>query len=215
MFVSETFIMHLSTALFSNALLSTACAHKILFGRDLPPPIAANAENYADCAIAAWPPSNVGVELVPQLPDDEIREMVNEISAANIEATITKLVSFGTRHTLSIQNSSIHGIGAARDWIASELRKYAAESDGKMTVEVQSYVQPIASRIPFPVTISNVLATVKGSEDPGRVYVMTGHYDSRVTDVMDYTSDAPGANDDASGTASMCTYRNNAVNTTY
>ena len=82
------------------------------------------------------------------------------------------------------------------------MRKYAAKGEGRMTVEVQSYVQGVANRIPFPVTISNVLAKVKGAEDPSRVYVMTGHYDSRVTDVLDYQSDAPGANDDASGVAS-------------
>ncbi|KAF2846597.1 putative zinc metalloprotease [Plenodomus tracheiphilus IPT5] len=193
--------MYLHTALLSGALLSTACAHEFLFGRDLPPPIAANAESYTECANAAWPPSNVGIELVPQSPDDDIKHMVDEISPANIEAIITKLVSFGTRHTLSQQNSTTHGIGAARDWIAAKMRTYAAESEGRMSVEVQSYVQPIASRIPFPVTISNVLATIKGTEEPERVYVMTGHYDSRVTDVIDYTSDAPGANDDASGTA--------------
>ncbi|KAH9870846.1 hypothetical protein J1614_006418 [Plenodomus biglobosus] len=193
--------MYLRAALFSSALLSSACAHEVLFGRDVAQPIAASAESYTDCANAAWPPSNVGSELVPQSPDDDIKDMVEEISPANIEAIITKLVSFGTRHTLSQQNSSTYGIGAARDWIASEMRRYAAESDGQMSVEVQSYVQPVASRIPFPVTISNIVATVKGSEEPDRVYVMTGHYDSRVTDIMDYTSDAPGANDDASGTA--------------
>jgi Zn-dependent M28 family amino/carboxypeptidase len=71
-----------------------------------------------------------------------------------------------------------------------------------MTVEVQSYLQGVASRIPFPVYISNVLATAKGSENPERVYVMTGHYDSRVTDVLNYEADSPGANDDASGVAS-------------
>ncbi|EDU47884.1 peptidase M28 [Pyrenophora tritici-repentis] len=189
------------SALLSNVLLLPACAHDVLFSRDLPLPIAANAESYTDCANAAWPPSNVGVELVPQPPDDELRAMVDEMSAENIEATITKLVSFGTRHTLSTFNSSTRGINAARDWIASEMRKYAAESNGTMTVEVQSYVQGVASRIPFPVTISNVLAKATGSEDPSRVYVMTGHYDSRVTDVLNYESDAPGANDDASGTA--------------
>ena len=78
------------------------------------------------------------------------------------------------------------------------MRKYAAESNGTMTVEVQSYLQGVASRIPFPVYISNVLATAKGSENPERVYVMTGHYDSRVTDVLNYEADSPGANDDAS-----------------
>jgi len=190
--------------LLGNALLLPTCAHDLLFDRDLPLPIAVNAQSYTDCANSAWPPSNVGVELVPQAPDDELRVMVDEMSAANIDATITKLVSFGTRHTLATLNSSTHGITAARDWIASEMQKYAAESNGTMTVEVQSYVQGVASRIPFPVTISNVLAKVTGSEDPSRVYVMTGHYDSRVTDVLDYESDAPGANDDASGTASAC-----------
>jgi Zn-dependent M28 family amino/carboxypeptidase len=74
-----------------------------------------------------------------------------------------------------------------------------------MTVEVQSYLQQVASRIPFPVYISNVLATAKGSENPERVYVMTGHMDSRVTDVLNYEDDSPGANDDASGVASKYT----------
>ena len=195
--------MHFRVLVLRSALLATACAHEVLFERDLPPPIAVNDESYTNCANAAWPPSNVGVELIPQAPDDEVKAMVDEISPANIEAIITKLVSFGTRHTLSTFNSTTRGIDAARDWIASEMQKYAAESEGRMTVQVQSYIQGVASRIPFPVTISNVLATVKGSEDPTRVYVMTGHYDSRVTDVMNYTADAPGANDDASGVASM------------
>lgn len=177
-------------------------AHEALLERDLAPPIAINDESYTNCASAAWPPSNVGVELVPQMPDDEVAEMLDEISPENIEAIITKLVSFGTRHTLATFNSSTRGIHAARDWIASEMRGYAEESEGRMTVEVQSYLQGIASRIPFPVVISNVIATIKGSETPEKVYVMTGHYDSRVTDVLNYEADSPGANDDASGTAS-------------
>ncbi|KAF4533819.1 Aminopeptidase [Lasiodiplodia theobromae] len=127
--------------------------------------------------------------------------MLDEVDPANIEATILKLVSFGTRHTLSTQNSTVRGIGAARDWIASEMRKYAATSEGRMTVEVPGYIQPVANRIPFPVRISNVVARIEGSSDPSRVYVISGHYDSRVTDVMNYESDAPGANDDASGVA--------------
>ncbi|KNG45978.1 peptidase m28 [Stemphylium lycopersici] len=192
--------MHLQSILCVSALVSTVRAHDI-HERDLPPPIAVNDESYTNCANAAWPPSNVGLELVPQAPDDEMRAIVDEISAANIEATINKLVSFGTRHTLATYNSSTRGIHAARDWIASEMQKYADQSNGTMTVEVQSYLQGVASRIPFPVTISNVLATAKGSETPDRVYVMTGHYDSRVTDVLNYDADSPGANDDASGTA--------------
>jgi Zn-dependent M28 family amino/carboxypeptidase len=192
--------MYLHAALFGT-LLSSACAHDV-FGRDSTLPVAANAENYADCANSAWPPSNVGVELVPQAPDEEFKALVDQVSSANVEAIIAKLVTFGTRHTLATYNSTTRGIDAARDWIASEMRSYAAESNGTMSVEVQSYLQPVASRIPFPVTISNVLATVKGSEDPNRVYVMTGHYDSRVTDVLNFEDDSPGANDDASGVAS-------------
>jgi len=197
--------MYLKTVFLSSALLATACAHdahEALLERDLAPPIAINDQSYTNCANAAWPPSNVGVELVPQATEDEVTAMLDEISPENIEAIISKLVSFGTRHTLATFNSSTRGIHAARDWIASEMRGYAEESEGRMTVEVQSYLQGVASRIPFPTVISNVLATVKGSETPEKVYVMTGHYDSRVTDVLNYEADSPGANDDASGVAS-------------
>ncbi|KAF1993419.1 putative zinc metalloprotease [Amniculicola lignicola CBS 123094] len=179
----------------------TACANELVYERDLPDPIAANSNSYTDCANAAWPPSEVGVELKPQAPDNELKNMLKEVNAANIEASIKKLVSFGTRHTLSNQTDPKRGIGAARDWLESEMKKYAKSSEGRSNVAIQSYVQGVASRIPFPVTISNVLTTIKGSTDPSRVYVITGHYDSRVTDVLDYTSDAPGANDDASGVA--------------
>ncbi|KAH7084512.1 putative zinc metalloprotease [Paraphoma chrysanthemicola] len=196
--------MHLNAAILSSALLALVHTHQThdgLLERDLAPPIAINDESYTNCAHAAWPPSNVGEELVPQAPDDEVKAMLDEINPANIEATISKLVSFGTRHTLATFNSSTRGIHAARDWIASEMQGYAKDSEGRMTVEVQSYLQGIASRIPFPVIISNVVATVRGSETPERIYVMTGHYDSRVTDVLNYEADSPGANDDASGTA--------------
>lgn len=199
--------MHLRTALLGGAALLASAVyahdvHEALLERDLAPPVAINDESYTNCANAAWPPSNVGVELVPQAPTDELADLVDEISPANIEAIITKLVSFGTRHTLATFNSSTRGIHAARDWIASEMQGFAKESDGRMTVEVQSYLQGVASRIPFPVVISNVVATIKGCETPEKVYVMTGHYDSRVTDVLNYEADSPGANDDASGTAS-------------
>ena len=114
---------------------------------------------------------------------------------------VRKLVSFGTRHTLSTQDDPTRGIGAARDWIFAELQRYAAASDGRMTVELQSYIQPPAARIPVPTRITNVIATLRGSVTPERVYVVSGHYDSRVTDVMNATATRPGANDDASGVA--------------
>lgn len=191
--------MHLLITLLST-ILATGWAHDV-HERDLPPPVAVNDMSYTSCSNAAWPPTNIGTELVPQKPDDNLKAMLDELNPENIENIITKLVSFGTRHTLSTQNSTTRGIGAARDWIASEMRRYASESSGRMTVTVPSYTQGVASRIPFPVKISNVLATIKGSETPDKVYIMTGHYDSRVTDVLNYEADSPGANDDASGVA--------------
>ncbi|MFJ6121550.1 M20/M25/M40 family metallo-hydrolase [Streptomyces sp. NPDC092129] len=139
--------------------------------------------------------------MTAQPPTRELRALLQEIDPARIEATVRKLVSFGTRHTLSIQDDPARGIGAARDWLLAELRSYAAASGGRMTAELQSYVQEPASRIPTATRITNVIATLRGSVTPERVYVVSGHYDSRVTDVMDATSDAPGADDDASGVA--------------
>jgi Peptidase family M28 len=147
-----------------------------------------------------WP-DGPGVANTLQAPDDELRAILRDVDQANIRAIVEKLASFGTRHTLSSQDDPKRGIGAARDWIFSELKKYAARSQGRMTVEKQSYVQQPANRIPTPTTITNVLATLKGSEGSKRTYVVSGHYDSRVTDVMNSTADAPGADDDASGVA--------------
>ncbi|WP_405586525.1 M20/M25/M40 family metallo-hydrolase [Streptomyces sp. NBC_01092] len=136
-----------------------------------------------------------------QRPTRELRTLLKEIDPARIEATVRKLVSFGTRHTLSVQDDPNRGIGAARDWLLAELSSYATASAGRMTVELQSYVQQPAPRIPTPTKITNIVATLRGSVTPERIYVVSGHYDSRVTDVMDATSDAPGADDDASGVA--------------
>jgi hypothetical protein len=136
-----------------------------------------------------------------QRPDRELRELLRQVDQHRIEATVRRLAAFGTRHTLSAQDDPVRGIGAARDWIYDQLSGYAAASGGRMTVLRQSFTQPVASRIPVPTVITNVVATITGSTSPDRVYVITGHYDSRVTDVMNATSDAPGADDDASGVA--------------
>jgi hypothetical protein len=131
------------------------------------------------------------------------RELLAEMSPSNIERTILGLVSFGTRHTLSSQTDPNRGIGAARDWLLAEFQKVAATSGGRMTVGLQSFVQPAGNRIPTPTVITNVVATLPGADpaSAGRVYIVSGHYDSRVTDVMDAVQDAPGADDDASGVA--------------
>ena len=134
-----------------------------------------------------------------------ISSIVREIDARNIEASIRKLVSFGTRNTLSEQNDPKRGIGAARDWLYAEFLKAAEASKGRMTVEKQSYEQPKAQRIPQPTIITNVVATLKGSqpESTDRIYVVSGHYDSMCNSPTDAKCDAPGANDDASGTAAV------------
>ncbi|MEV1080513.1 M20/M25/M40 family metallo-hydrolase [Streptomyces sp. NPDC050211] len=152
-------------------------------------------------AAAGDPVAGGGGPATSQRPSRELRALLREISESRIEATVRKLASFGTRHTLSTQDDPNRGIGAARDWIAAELRTYAEKSGGRMTVELQSYVQEPAPRIPVATRITNVVATLRGSVTPERVYVVSGHYDSRVTDVMDATSDSPGADDDASGVA--------------
>ncbi|WP_328459916.1 M20/M25/M40 family metallo-hydrolase [Actinoplanes sp. NBC_00393] len=134
-------------------------------------------------------------------PGADLRAILREIDADRIEATVRRLAAFGTRHTLSSQTDPVRGIGAARDWINRELQSYAQASEGRLTVELQSFVQPVSPRIPVPTTITNVIATLRGSVTPERIYVVTGHYDSRASDVLDATSDAPGADDDASGVA--------------
>ena len=138
-----------------------------------------------------------------QMPSTVIEALLARIEPAGIQRNIEKLVSFGTRHTLSDTVSQTRGIGAARRWIKSEMERCAALSDGRMTVAFDSHTQPAGGRIPQPVEIVNVVATLKGKAVPERVIVVSGHYDSRASDVMDATSDAPGANDDASGSAAV------------
>ncbi|MCS0633736.1 M28 family peptidase [Telluria mixta] len=132
----------------------------------------------------------------------DVDAIVREISPQRIHAYVEKLVSFGTRHTMSETESSTRGIGAARRWIKAELERCGA---GKLDVQFQSHVHPVANRISRPTEIVNVVATLPGTQaaSKDRYYVVSGHYDSRVTDVMNYTADAPGANDDASGTAAV------------
>jgi len=134
-------------------------------------------------------------------PDAGLRDLLRQVDPGRIEATIQKLVSFGTRHTASSQTDPARGIGAATAWVYGQMQAIAATSHGNMTVQKQTFTQPISSRIPVPTQINNVIATLQGTASPQRFYVITGHLDSRVTDVLDFTSDAPGADDDGSGVA--------------
>ena len=138
-------------------------------------------------------------------PPRDVRAMLGRIDSRSLERYDRALVGFGTRHTLSSQDDPNRGIGAARDWIRDQFAQIATTSDGRMTVELQSYIQPPATRIPTPTRITNVVATLRGTDPASadRVYVVSAHYDSRVTDVLDATSDSPGANDDGSGTSAV------------
>jgi len=133
----------------------------------------------------------------------QIDQIVQQISPARIEATIRKLVGFRTRHTMSDTVSETEGIGAARRWIKAELERCGAGTP--LQVEFDSHIAPVSARISRPTEIVNVVATLPGTQAASaeRMYVVSGHYDSRNTDVMDATGDAPGANDDASGTAAV------------
>jgi hypothetical protein len=140
----------------------------------------------------------------PALPahQADIDAITKEISPQRIQGYIAKLVGFGTRHTMSDTTSDTRGIGAARRWIKAELERCGA---GKLDVQFQGHLHPVDNRISKPTEIVNVVATLPGTqaESRDRYYVVSGHYDSRVTDVMNATADAPGANDDASGTAAV------------
>lgn len=138
----------------------------------------------------------------PSYQDQEqLHAIAAAVSADRIEQDITKLVSFGTRHTLSETASDTRGIGAARRWIKAEFEKISAACGGCLEVYYQSDVISGETRIPEATEVVSVIAVQRGSVDPSRYVIMSGDIDSRVSDVMDAVSDAPGANDNASGVA--------------
>ena len=142
----------------------------------------------------------------PPKKSKTVETIVSEISKASLKAIDQKLVSFGTRHTMSDTVSDTRGIGAARRWIKSEFEKAARESNGRMTVEFQEGMSPVTRRTPVSTGIVNVVATLRpAKEGPGsdRIFLVSGHYDSRASEDNDWTSDAPGANDDGSGTTAV------------
>ena len=135
---------------------------------------------------------------------EDIREILPEqISSQRIEADIRQLVSYGTRHTLSETNSDKRGIGAARRWIENEFNKISSACDNCLEVIRVSGVVSGKERVPRATEVVNILAIQRGSVDPNRMVMMSGDIDSRVSDPNDYTSDSPGANDNASGMAGV------------
>lgn len=131
-----------------------------------------------------------------------LASIARDVKPEALKATITRLVGFGTRHTLSITTSDTRGIGAARRWVKSRFEEIGKACGGCLSVATPTDMVT-GSRVPKPAEIMDVLAIQKGTSDPNRVIVISGHLDSRVTDIMNSTSDAPGADDDGSGVAAV------------
>jgi Zn-dependent M28 family amino/carboxypeptidase len=137
--------------------------------------------------------------------DPEIEQIVKEVSADSLQSYINTLISFGTRNTLSTQTDSRKGIGAARNWVLKKFNQFAKNSGGRLTAIIDTTTIPAdGRRVDKPVLLGNVMATLTGTDsNDKRIFIISGHLDSRRTDVMDRTGDAPGANDDGSGTAAV------------
>lgn len=146
----------------------------------------------------------VGAQTILQR-DPFIEKMVQQVSADSLQAYVDRLVSFGTRHTLSSTTDSKKGIGAARNWVTQKFREFGAKTNGRMIAFVDTTtLQPDGKRVNRLTHLGNAMGLLKGT-DPNdkRIFIISGHLDSRVSDVMNATADAPGANDDASGVAAL------------
>lgn len=131
-----------------------------------------------------------------------LRTIANQVSEQRLRATVERLVGFGTRHTLSRPGTATRGIDAALDWTQAEFGRISQACGGCLTI-VRPGDTVTNRRIPTPTLVEDVVAIQRGTGDPNRVVIITGHIDSRVTDPQNATSDAPGANDDGSGTAAV------------
>ena len=148
----------------------------------------------------------IGTPIRPAPADPAIAHALQQISAQQIQHTIETLAGFHTRNTLSSMNKDLpagQGINAAADWIESELKHYSADCGECLEVRRDTFTESPQSRIPQPTTITNIYAILRGSDptQAKRMYLVTGHYDSRNSDTLDTHGLAPGANDDASGVA--------------
>lgn len=181
---------------FALLPLAAACAASV-------PAAAPAPEAPPSLPPAAAAPALLPAGVVPSGEDARIHEIVAAASPARIERDIRTLVGFGTRHTLSDTLSRTRGIGAARRWIYDEFQRISQACGGCLEVTYQSDVIEGGShaRMPNDVNVVNVVAILRGQRDPGRYVIMSGDIDSRVSDVMDATSESPGANDNASGVA--------------
>lgn len=137
--------------------------------------------------------------------DPQIEKMVSEVSKDSLESYTRKMVSFGTRNTLSTQADPKRGIGAARNWVLSRFNEFAKQSAGRLTAFIDTITLAAdGRRVNRPIVLGNVVATLKGTDpNDDRIFIVSGHLDNMRTNVMDSTGDAPGANDDASGVANV------------
>ena len=137
--------------------------------------------------------------------DAEIEQMVKEVSPDSLRSYINTLVAFGTRNTLSAQTNPKRGIGAARNWMLQKFNQFAKESNGRLTAIIDTTtLQPDHKRVDTTIVLGNVMATLKGTDaNDNRIFIISGHLDNMRSNVMDRTNDAPGADDDGSGTAAV------------
>jgi hypothetical protein len=136
--------------------------------------------------------------------DPLIEKMVSEVSKDSLQSYIKKLVSYGTRNTLSTQTDPKRGIGAARNWVLSRFNEFAKASGGRLTAIIDTVTLQKSRRVDTTLLLGNVMATLKGTDaNDNRIFIISGHLDNMRTNVMDRTGDAPGANDDASGVAAV------------
>ena len=137
--------------------------------------------------------------------DKEIEQMVKEVSPDSLKTYIKNLVAFGTRNTLSTQTDSKRGIGAARKWVLNKFTEFARQSNGRLSAFIDTTtLLPDGKRVDAPLLLGNVVATLKGTDAADkRLFIISGHLDNMRTNVMDRTGDAPGANDDGSGSAAV------------
>lgn len=137
--------------------------------------------------------------------DPEIEQMLKEVSADSLQAYIKTMVGFGTRNTLSTQREAHRGIGAAKRWVLSKFNQFAKQSNGRLTAIIDSTTyQPDGKRVDTVINLGNVVATLKGADPKdNRIFLISGHLDNMRSNVMDRTGDAPGANDDGSGSAAV------------
>ena len=202
-------MLHFKTVrLIAAAVVLAGTAHSQLFGALRPRFALAGPFGFAQGRLTkASVPTSFVLAADPQGVDPQIAAALREISAQRIQANIEKLVSFGTRSTLSAQDpASIaagRGIGAAREWIKAEFERYSKDCGGCLEVKTDSFTEEPTERIAKATEITNVYAILKGKDEANakRIVLLTGHYDSRNSDNFDVTADAPGANDDGSGTA--------------